>query len=84
MFGIFAVFAEFERELISKRTKAGLQSARARGRLGGRPKKMDTTTIKITSKAMQDPKTIVSELAKKLGIATSTLYTYVNGDGSLK
>ncbi len=84
VFGMFAVLAEFERELISERTKAGLVSARARGRLGGRPKKMDETTIKMASAAMQDPKTKPSELAKKLGISVATLYTYVNGDGSLK
>ena len=40
VFGIFAALAEFERELISERTKAGLESARARGRKGGRPYKM--------------------------------------------
>ncbi len=40
-FGIFAAFAEFERELIAERTTAGLAAARARGRMGGRPRKMD-------------------------------------------
>jgi len=48
--------AEFERELIIERTKAGLASARARGRLGGRPRKMDVTTLKIAMSAMQDPR----------------------------
>lgn len=84
VFGIFAVLAEFERELISERTKAGLASARARGRLGGRPKKMDATTIKLAASAMADSSTKPKELAKKLGISVSTLYTHVNGDGSLK
>ena len=84
VFGMFAVLAEFERELISERTKAGLESARARGRKGGRPKKMDETTLKLVSQAMKDPATKSSELAKKLGISTSTLYSYVNGDGSFK
>lgn len=41
IFGIFATLAEFERELIAERTKAGLAAARARGRKGGRPRKMD-------------------------------------------
>ncbi len=44
-FGIFAALAEFERELIAERTHAGLVAARARGRLGGRPRKMDRATV---------------------------------------
>ena len=46
MFGIFAALAEFERELISERTVAGLASARARGRNGGRPFKMTATKLR--------------------------------------
>ncbi|MDR2723668.1 MAG: recombinase family protein, partial [Holosporaceae bacterium] len=41
VFGLFAALAEFERELIIERTNAGLKAARARGRMGGRPRKMD-------------------------------------------
>ena len=44
-FGIFAALAEFERELIAERTHAGLASARARGRQGGRPRKKDRATV---------------------------------------
>lgn len=84
VFGIFAVLAEFERELISERTKAGLASARARGRKGGRPKKMDETTLRLASQAMSDPNARAVDIAKRLGITTATLYAYVNGDGSLK
>jgi DNA invertase Pin-like site-specific DNA recombinase len=84
IFGIFASLAEFERDLIVERTKAGLAAARARGRLGGRPKKMDEQTIKLAAAAMSDKTTIASELAKRLGITTATLYAYVNPDGSLK
>lgn len=83
-FGMFASLAEFERELIIERTKAGLASARARGRLGGRPRKMDVTTLKIAMSAMQDKESIAMEVAKRLGITTTTLYAYVNSDGSLK
>lgn len=84
IFDMFAVLAEFERELISERTKAGLASARARGRKGGRPKKMDETTLKLVSQALKDPQARAKDIAKKLGITTATLYAYVNGDGSLK
>ena len=84
VFGIFAALAEFERELIAERTRAGLAAARARGRLGGRPRKMDVATLRLAMHAMSDRNTIVHDLAKRLGITTTTLYMYVNGDGTVK
>lgn len=84
VFGLFATLAEYERELIVERTHAGLKAARARGRTGGRPRKMDISTLKMAMAAMADPKAIASDVAKRLNITTATLYTYVNGDGSLK
>lgn len=83
-FGIFAAFAEFERELIAERTMAGLAAARARGRLGGRPRKMDRSTLTMAMAAMADRKAIAAEVATRLGLTTTTLYTYVNGDGTPK
>lgn len=83
VFGIFASLAEFERELIIERTQAGLNAARARGRNGGRPRKVDKHTLTMAMAAMADPKAVASEVAKRLGITTTTLYMYV-GDGSLK
>jgi DNA invertase Pin-like site-specific DNA recombinase len=80
-FGIFAAFAEFERELIAERTHA---AARARGRMGGRPRKMDRATLTMAMAAMADPKAVAAEVAKRLGITTTTLYVYLNGDGSPK
>tara|TARA_B100000614_G_scaffold125533_1_gene112203 strand:+ start:130 stop:747 length:618 start_codon:yes stop_codon:yes gene_type:complete len=84
IFGIFAALAEFEAELIRERTKAGLAAARARGRLGGRPRKMTIETLKMAMAAMADPNTKASEVANRLGITTTTLYVYINGDGSVK
>jgi DNA invertase Pin-like site-specific DNA recombinase len=84
VFGIFAALAEFEAALIRERTKAGLTAARARGRVGGRPRKMTATTLKMAMTAMADPGSSPKEIARRLGITTTTLYTYVNGDGSLK
>ena len=83
-FGIFAAFAEFERELITERTRAGLAAARARGRLGGRPRKMDRSTLQMAMAAMSDRKAVAAEVAKRLGITTTTLYHYINGDGTPK
>jgi DNA invertase Pin-like site-specific DNA recombinase len=83
-FGIFAALAEFERELIAERTRAGLIAARARGRLGGRPRKMDRTTLMLAMAAMADPKANAAEVARRLGMTTTTLYAYVNGDGTVK
>lgn len=84
VFGIFAALAEFERELIAERTRAGLAAARARGRNGGRPRKMDRKMLRMAMNAMADRDTKAAELARRLGITTTTLYAYVNGDGSLK
>ena len=84
VFGIFAALAEFERELIVERTRAGLAAARARGRLGGRPRKMDVTMLHMAMHAMADRDNNAQDLARRLGITTTTLYMYVNGDGTVK
>lgn len=84
VFGIFAALAEFERELISERTKAGLASARARGRSGGAPFKMTVAKLRLAMAAMGQPGTKVGELCKELGITRQTLYRHVAPDGKLR
>ena len=77
VFHIFGALAEFERSLIRERTQAGLKAARARGRSAGRPKLLDTRKLMIAESLLKDPKLTVSEVAHQVGIARSTLYTYL-------
>jgi DNA invertase Pin-like site-specific DNA recombinase len=84
IFGIFAALAEFERELIRERTKAGLESARARGRKGGRRFGLTKAQVRLAQAAMGKKDTRVSELCAELGITRATLYRYVDADGSLR
>ncbi len=84
IFGIFAALAEYERELISERTKAGLASARARGRLGGRRHKMTPTKLYLAQGALEKPDTKISELCEELGITRQTLYRHVSPKGELR
>lgn len=84
VFGIFAALAEFERELISERTKAGLASARARGRHGGAPFKMTPAKLRLAMVAMATRDTKVGELCNELEITRQTLYRHVSPDGELR
>jgi DNA-binding phage protein len=52
--------------------------------MGGRPRKMDRAKLAMAMIAMSDPKTNAAEVARTLGVTTTTLYAYVNGDGSPK
>ena len=52
--------------------------------MGGRPRKMDRAKLAMAMTAMSDPKANAAEVARTLGVTTTTLYTYVNGDGSPK
>jgi DNA invertase Pin-like site-specific DNA recombinase len=84
VFGIFAALAEFERELISERTVAGLASARARGRKGGRPFKMTAAKLRLAMAAMGQPETQVGKLCEELGVTRQTLYRHVSPKGELR
>lgn len=84
VFGIFAALSEFERELISERTKAGLAAARARGRRGGRRHTMTAAKVHLAAGAMGKPDTVVSDLCRELGITRQTLYRYVSPSGALR
>ncbi|WP_042976719.1 helix-turn-helix domain-containing protein, partial [Burkholderia sp. AU4i] len=76
--------AEFERELIAERTIAGLASARARGRKGGRPFKMTAAKLRLAMAAMGQPETKVGDLCQELGITRQTLYRHISPKGELR
>ena len=75
---------EFERELISERTTAGLVSARARGRNGRRPYKMTPAKLRLATASMGKPGTTVGELCTELEISRQTLYRHVSPTGELR
>jgi len=74
-FHLFGALAEFERDLIRERVQAGLKSARARGRKGGRPAVSEETKA-MAQALMADKKLSVKQICDRLGIAKSTLYKY--------
>jgi DNA invertase Pin-like site-specific DNA recombinase len=78
IFRICGASAEFEREVIRERTNAGLQAARARGRLGGRPKlqALDPKKIALAKKLYDDGNMPVKVICDTLQIGRSTLYRY--------
>jgi DNA invertase Pin-like site-specific DNA recombinase len=78
IFHVFGALAEFERDVIRERTQAGLAAARARGRMGGRPKKLATPTKVAMARGLYADKShTVAEICTSLGISRATLYRYV-------
>ncbi len=79
VFHFFGALAEFEREVIKERTIAGLQAARARGRLGGRPKlqSLDPKKVALARKLYEDGDTPVQQICDTLHISKTTLYRYL-------
>ena len=84
IFAIFAALSEYERELISERTRAGLKAARARGRKGGRKFLMTKTKLNIARNALQSRDTSINELCNELKITRYTLYRYLSPEGELR
>ncbi len=84
VFGIFAALAEFEREMIRERTLAGMASARARGRKGGRPYKMTQAKLRLAMVSLGQRDTKINPLCAELGISKQTLYRHVSPTGELR
>jgi DNA invertase Pin-like site-specific DNA recombinase len=74
VFHLFACLAEFEREVIRERTRAGLKAARARGRRGGRPALMDEKKTALARRMHADPANSAADIARALGVSRATLY----------
>lgn len=78
VFHLFGALAEFERNLIRERTQAGLLAARARGRMGGRPKRLDPTKRALALKLHHERSHTIEEICRMMGISKSTLYNYLD------
>ncbi|MDG1808919.1 MAG: recombinase family protein [Pirellulaceae bacterium] len=79
IFNIFSALAQFERRLIQERTKAGLAAARARGRMGGRPKTSpQDAKVRLAKTLLADKSLEVDDICETLKISRSTLYRYAN------
>ena len=81
VFHVFGALAEFERNLIRERTKAGLDAARARGRKGGRPKALEPEQRSLAVDLYVQRKLTVAEICRTLGISKPTLYGYLREKG---
>jgi DNA invertase Pin-like site-specific DNA recombinase len=76
VFHIFAAVAEFERQLIRERTRAGLAAAQADGRTGGRPSVMTPTRLQLAREMRKDGESI-DNIADTLGVGRSTIYRHL-------
>jgi DNA invertase Pin-like site-specific DNA recombinase len=77
VFHIFGALAEFERSIIRERTRAGLDAARSRGKIGGRPKKLSEGDLRAAKAMLLDGGITVAQIAKQLGVSQATLYRYL-------
>lgn len=77
VFHLFGALAEFERNLIQERTMTGLSAARARGRLGGRPKRLNTDKQQLAVQRYEAKRTSIKKICEMLAISKPTLYAYV-------
>jgi DNA invertase Pin-like site-specific DNA recombinase len=84
IFHVFGALAEFERDLIRERTHAGLVAARARGRQGGRPQKLDEKQVQVLKRLYADKSNSIQDILKAMSISRGTLYRYVKPDADLR
>ena len=80
VFHMFGAVAQFERDLVVERTRAGLKAARLRGHKGGRKPKMTAKQIKLAKVMLDDPTVTHQEVAEACGVSRATLYRTLNKD----
>jgi len=77
VFHIFASLAQYEKSLIKSRTMAGLEAARARGRIGGRPKALNDDKLAVAKTLLANSDMTVAAVAKQIEVSPATLYRYL-------
>lgn len=80
VFNIFGSLAQFERDLIRERTSAGLAAARARGRKGGRPAKLDEKQVREVRRLYESKSVTVDQIAAMMHVGRSTIYRCLEKD----
>ena len=79
LFHILGALGQMEREIIVERTRAGLRASRLRGRVGGRPRALDPTKLRVAQALVADGNLSMAEIARQVGCAPSTLYRSLPG-----
>jgi DNA invertase Pin-like site-specific DNA recombinase len=82
VFSVFGAVAQFERDIIKERTLAGLEAARRRGRIGGRPRVLNERDLVAAKAMLTDDDLTVAEVAERLGVSIPTLYRNLPGGRS--
>jgi DNA invertase Pin-like site-specific DNA recombinase len=77
IFHVFAALAEFVRELIVSATREGLDAARARGKVGGRPSVVNADIIRAARDMLPNPEHSITSIARLLGVSPGTLYNHI-------
>lgn len=76
-FHMVAAMSEFERDIIRQRTRAGLDAAKAQGKVGGRPPKLTCDDLKAARAMLADPSIRVADVARRMGVSVATIYKHI-------
>ncbi|MHB2167787.1 recombinase family protein [Alsobacter sp. R-9] len=82
LFNVLGALGQMEVELLRERTMAGLAAAKARGRVGGRPRTLDATKLMVAKTLLAEGTLTMAEIAEHIGVAPSTIYRALPGGRS--